>query len=78
MPKLEKVEGVKRTSATWAAMLGAEVLDPDGWDRRNFVYSWHEEEITREEFDHRYMGSTVDTVNGYRPPRFPMVHTPRN
>lgn len=71
MPRLKKIETIKRTSADWAAMLGAEVVDPDGWDRRNFIYSWHEEEITREEFDRRYLMSTADHVNGYRPPRFP-------
>ncbi len=60
-----------RTSETWAAQLGAEVLDPDGWDRRNFIFSWHEELITREEFDRRYMRSTIMGVNPYRPPRFP-------
>lgn len=71
MPKFEKYVGTpKRTSAEWAAMLGAEVMDPDGWDRTNFIYSWHEEEITREEFDRRYTASTVDWVHGYRPPRF--------
>lgn len=66
-PRLTKNR--KATSAEWAAQLGAEVLDPDGWDRRNFIFSWHEEEITRDEFDRRYMASTVDT-RGYRPPRF--------
>ena len=70
MPKFEKLEDIKRTSAEWASMLGAEVLDPDGWDRANFIYSWHIEEITREEFDRRYMASTADHLHGYRPPRF--------
>lgn len=71
MPRLEKVESIKRTSEDWAAQLGAEVLDPDGWDRRNFIYSWHEELITREEFDRRFMRSTVlDDGRNYRPPRF--------
>jgi hypothetical protein len=58
-----------RTSEDWAAMLGAVVVDPDGWDRRNFVYSWHEEKITRAEFDKRYLASTHDS-NSYRPPRY--------
>jgi hypothetical protein len=69
MPKFQKLSDIRRTSAEWAAMLGAEVLDPDGWDRRNFIYSWHEEEITREEFDRRYLASTVNPAS-YRPPRF--------
>lgn len=58
-----------RTSEEWAVQLGADVLDPDGWDRKNFIFSWHEELITREEFDKRYLASTHDS-NGYRPPRF--------
>ena len=61
---------VLRTSEEWAVQLGADVLDPDGWDRKNFIFSWHEEPITREEFDRRYLRSTADHVNGYRPPRF--------
>lgn len=71
MARLGKVEPIKRTSEDWAAQLGAEVLDPDGWDRRNFIYSWHEELITREEFDRRFMASTkLDDGRNYRPPRF--------
>lgn len=62
------VEEIKRTSADWAAQLGAIVMDPNGWDRRNFIYSWHEELITREEFDKRYNASTID-LNSYRPPQ---------
>lgn len=69
MPKFEKTSGPMRTSAEWAAMLGAEVADPDGWDRHNFIYSWHEECITREEFDRRYLASTFNS-NSYRPPQF--------
>lgn len=58
----------KATSAEWAAQLGAEVLDPDGWDRRNFIFSWHEEVISRAEFDRRYLAST-NNPDSYRPPR---------
>jgi hypothetical protein len=34
------------------------VMDPDGWDRRNYQYSWHEELITNEEFEKRLSKST--------------------
>lgn len=34
------------------------VMDPDGWDRRNYQYSWHEELITNEEFEKRVGRST--------------------
>lgn len=36
---------------------GIVVLDPDGWDRRNFKVSWAEL-ITREEFENRVCHST--------------------
>lgn len=35
------------------------IMDPDGWDRQNWKFSWHEEKITREEFNLRVLGSTV-------------------
>jgi hypothetical protein len=57
------------TSADWAAQFGAEILEPYGWDRRNFIFSWHEEEISRAEFDRRYLAS-VFNPDSYRPPRF--------
>lgn len=34
------------------------VLDPDGWDRSNFQYSFYEEKISKEEFDKRVFSST--------------------
>lgn len=35
------------------------VLDPDGWDRSNFRYSWFEEKISYEEYLKRRSRSTV-------------------
>lgn len=49
-----------RTSEEWQQLTDYRVLDPDGWDRRNFDYSWYEEVITAEEFEQRLMSSTVD------------------
>lgn len=34
------------------------VLDPDGWDRTNFRFSWYEETITKEEYEKRVSVST--------------------
>jgi len=34
------------------------IMDPDGWDRKNWVYSWHEL-ISKEEFMSRVSNSTV-------------------
>lgn len=36
------------------------VLDPDGWDRKNFQHSWYEEKITKQEFLKRTSTSTVE------------------
>ena len=36
------------------AMKGTEVLDPDGWDRQNFGFSYYKELITKEEWDEIY------------------------
>lgn len=52
----------KKTSAEWALQPNYEdvlILDPDGWDRTNFDYSWNEECITEYEFIARLSKSTV-------------------
>ena len=36
------------------------VLDPDGWDRKNFNFSWFEEKITYTEYLNRVMVSTCE------------------
>lgn len=38
------------------------IYDPDGWDRRNWEYSWFEERITAEEFLRRANRSTQITA----------------
>ena len=49
----------RRKSSEWTELLGLTVLDPDGWDRRNFAESWAEP-ITIDEFKRRAGRSTVD------------------
>jgi hypothetical protein len=50
----------KKTSQDWQLQHpNPEVLDPDGWDRTNFQYSWYEELITYNEYQKRLMSSTV-------------------
>jgi hypothetical protein len=49
----------KKTSSDWAEELGYIIRDPDGWDRKNFQYSFNEELITKKEFYKRVMVSTV-------------------
>lgn len=46
------------TSDFWSKYYPYKVMDPDGWDRKNFNYSWYEEEITWEEFKLRAGQST--------------------
>ena len=35
------------------------ISDPDGWDRKNYDYSWNIEKIPLEEFKSRVMRSTI-------------------
>jgi hypothetical protein len=54
----------KLTSAQWQELYpNAIVLDPDGWDRLNYQYSWHEELITYGEYQRRLSHSTVIVKN---------------
>jgi hypothetical protein len=50
---------MKKTSAEWNKFYDYLVLDPDGWDRKNFRRSWYKEKITNEEFMDRAMKSTI-------------------
>jgi hypothetical protein len=47
-----------KTSGEWQRVCKITVIDPDGWDRKDFQYSWYEEKITREEFEKRIIDST--------------------
>ena len=51
-----------KTSQEWYESIPKEygfvIYDPDGWDRTNYQYSFHEELITKEEFKKRASGST--------------------
>lgn len=53
----------KKTSKEWYELVPREfkltILDPDGWDRMNFDYSFNNELITKEEFKIRLSSSTV-------------------
>lgn len=37
------------------------IMDPDGWDRSNYKYSFEEEKISKNEFNKRLMYSTCMT-----------------
>lgn len=51
-------ETVGRPSKEWARIKGITVVDPDGWDRKDFDNSWSES-ITEKEFDRRASLSTT-------------------
>ena len=48
-----------KTSAEWVKGYNVHILDPDGWDRKNYNYSFNEEKITRKEFEKRLIFSTI-------------------
>jgi hypothetical protein len=52
-----------KTSQEWYAELYPNheliIMDPDGWDRKNYDYSFKEEKITLAEFSSRLIRSTV-------------------
>lgn len=50
-----------KTSEEWYAAGPKDyvIYDPDGWDRANYQFSFHEEKIAFEEFERRLMRSTV-------------------
>lgn len=50
-------EPVKKAPEIWCLDTGIQILDPDGWDRKNYKESWYTP-ITRTEFIKRAMMST--------------------
>ena len=53
---------VEKTSQQWYDELrkteNVTIMDPDGWDRTNYKYSFTEELITKEKFEERLAQST--------------------
>ncbi len=54
-----------KTSEEWQKESNIIVLDPDGWDRKNYQYSWHEELINKKEFEKRVITSTIESLAPY-------------
>lgn len=53
------INNLKKTSQEWQNILSdVKVIDPDGWDRTNYEYSWKEELITEDEYLRRCGRST--------------------
>ena len=64
---------ILKTSEEWYSELsfpkGIVILDPDGWDRSRFEYSWFIEKISEEEYRNRLLDSTCQfKVNKERKP----------
>jgi hypothetical protein len=55
------IDEILKTSEQWQADADHTyvVVDPDGWDRSNFNYSFYEEMITEQEFMKRLVNSTL-------------------
>lgn len=53
----------RRTPAEWEVELGVTVLDPDGWDRRNYDVDWARP-LTRDEFIDKACASTIQLKPG--------------
>lgn len=49
---------VKRTPEEWESLLDVKILDPDGWDRRNFAADWAIP-LTQSEFERKAWASTI-------------------
>ncbi len=50
---------ILKTSVQWCVVFECVVMDPDGWDRKNYEYSFEQELITEEEFRKRISNSTM-------------------
>jgi len=53
-----------KSSNEWSKTLfpHIQILDPDGWDRSNFQFSWYEEKISKQEFEKRMSTSTCQRI----------------
>lgn len=57
------MQNILKTSEQWQKELpNIIILDPDGWDRSNFQFSWREEKITKDEYEKRMFESTCQKV----------------
>ena len=50
---------IKKISSEWIKEYDCKIIDPDGWDRKNYEYSFNIEKITRKEFERRLVRSTI-------------------
>jgi hypothetical protein len=59
----------KKTSKEWLGKIPkkykVKILDPDGWDRKNFDYSFNRELITKKHFINRLFFSTIQCDSSF-------------
>lgn len=57
---------ILKTSAEWMSQYKDDftIYDPDGWDRKNYEYSWFIEKIPFREFQSRVLRSTLVYKDG--------------
>ena len=51
----------RKTSKNWLKLdkyKGIIIIDPDGWNRQNYTYSFEKQRITQREFERRLSHST--------------------
>lgn len=65
------VEIPVKNSASWMSILYPngeyKIIDPDGWDRGNFDYSYNQELVSEKEFHNRLANSTVQRTTIIKP-----------
>ena len=52
-------EKKEKTSFDWNKEDNIIIINPDGWDRNNYEYSFSQELITKDEYDSRVLDSTI-------------------
>jgi hypothetical protein len=68
-------EPILKVSSEWEKELlkdGWAIMDPDGWDRTNYDYSFNKELITKDEFNRRVGISTMIKLNDCKT-KFPWI-----
>lgn len=69
LPKPKKATTLLKTSEEWLRDYPVTILDPDGWGRANYVWSFHVERITLAEFKYRVNMSTIEGPWEFGPTR---------
>jgi len=54
---------ILKTCQEWQEESDVIVYDPDGWDKKNYDYSWFEEKISLVEFEKRFIKSICKRKN---------------